>query len=135
MSGSVRPQGLQPSRLLCPWDSPGKNTGSGLPRPPPRDLPDPGIEPMSPALAGRFVTAELPRGVSSSNKGDAKTLGKGAASSHFRAFEHHLESWLSPRSQGHPRGSDSGGLRGGLRHCVSNKCPGDADAAGPGTPL
>ena len=33
---------------------------SGLPRPPPGDLPDPGIEPvspMSPALAGGFLTA------------------------------------------------------------------------------
>ena len=27
VSDSVRPRGLQPSRLLCPWDSPGKNTG------------------------------------------------------------------------------------------------------------
>ena len=33
---------------------------SGLPFPPPGDLPDPGIEP-SPALAGRFVTTALPR--------------------------------------------------------------------------
>ena len=33
---------------------------SGLPFPPPGDLPDPGIEPMSPALAGRFFTAEPP---------------------------------------------------------------------------
>ena len=24
---TLRPQGLQPARLLCPWDSPGKNTG------------------------------------------------------------------------------------------------------------
>ena len=24
-----RPHGLQPSRLLCPWDSPGQNTGVG----------------------------------------------------------------------------------------------------------
>ena len=29
---------------------------SGLPCPPPGDLPDPGIEPVSPALAGRFFT-------------------------------------------------------------------------------
>ena len=29
---------------------------SGLPRPPPGDLPDPGIEPQSPALAGGFFT-------------------------------------------------------------------------------
>ena len=27
MSDSVRPHGLQPTRLLRPWDSPGKNTG------------------------------------------------------------------------------------------------------------
>ena len=33
---------------------------SGLPFPPPGDLPDPGIEPVSPALAGRFFTAEPP---------------------------------------------------------------------------
>ena len=33
---------------------------SGLPFPPPGDLPDPGIEPKSPALAGGFFTAELP---------------------------------------------------------------------------
>ena len=29
MSNSVRPHRLQPSRLRCPWDSPGKNTGVG----------------------------------------------------------------------------------------------------------
>ena len=29
MSGSLRPFGLQPARLLCLWDSPGKNTGVG----------------------------------------------------------------------------------------------------------
>ena len=36
---------------------------SGLPFPPPGDLPDPGIEPaslMSPALAGGFFTTESP---------------------------------------------------------------------------
>ena len=30
---------------------------SGLPFPPPGDLPDPGIEPACPALAGEFFTA------------------------------------------------------------------------------
>ena len=33
---------------------------SGLPFPPPGGLPYPGIEPMSPALAGRFFTTERP---------------------------------------------------------------------------
>ena len=32
-----------PTRFLCLWDSP----GSGLPRPPPGNLPNPGIEPTS----------------------------------------------------------------------------------------
>ena len=27
VSDSLRPHGLWPTRLLCPWDSPGKNTG------------------------------------------------------------------------------------------------------------
>ena len=29
MSDSFRPHGLQPARLLCPWSSPGQNTGVG----------------------------------------------------------------------------------------------------------
>ena len=33
---------------------------SGLPFPPAGDLPDPGIKPVSPVLAGRFFTAEPP---------------------------------------------------------------------------
>ena len=46
---TLQPHELQPAGLLCPWDSQGKNTGVGchflL-----WDLPDPGIEPRSPAL-------------------------------------------------------------------------------------
>ena len=30
VSDSVRPHRLQPTRLLCPWDSPGKTTGVGF---------------------------------------------------------------------------------------------------------
>ena len=33
---------------------------SGLPFPPPRDLPDPGLEPTSPALPGGFFTTKSP---------------------------------------------------------------------------
>ena len=58
---TLQPHGLQPARFLCPWISPGKNTGGGLPFPPPGDLPDSGIKPRSPAsspLAGRFFTTE-----------------------------------------------------------------------------
>ena len=57
MSSSLQHYGLQSSRLLCPWDSPGKNTRLGCPALLPGDLPDAGIELvslMSPALAGVF---------------------------------------------------------------------------------
>ena len=29
VSDSLPPHGRQPTRFLCPWDSPGKNTGAG----------------------------------------------------------------------------------------------------------
>ena len=35
-------------------------TNTGLPSPSPGHLPDPGIEPVSPALAGGFFTTEPP---------------------------------------------------------------------------
>ena len=57
------PHGVQPARLLCPRNFPGKNTGEGYHYPSPGDLPDPGIKPASlesPALAGRFCTTEPP---------------------------------------------------------------------------
>ena len=55
----LRLHGLQPTRLLCSWNFPSKNTGVGCHFPTPGDLPDPGIKPASlasPALAGRFFT-------------------------------------------------------------------------------
>ena len=48
LSYSVQPYGLQPAKLLCPWDLPGRKYWSRLPFPPPGDLPDPGIKPTSP---------------------------------------------------------------------------------------
>ena len=47
---------------------------SGLPFPPPRDLPDPGIKPMSPALAGEFFTAELPAAAAAKSLQSCLTL-------------------------------------------------------------
>ena len=43
-----------------PWDFSGKNTGVGGHFRLQGALPDPGIEPMSPALAGRFFTIKPP---------------------------------------------------------------------------
>ena len=55
---SLQPCGLY-ARLLCPWDSSGKNTEVGCHALLEGNLPDPGIQPVSltsPALAGRFIT-------------------------------------------------------------------------------
>ena len=47
---------LMDSRLLCPCDFPGKNIGVGCCFLLKRNLPEPGIKPVSPALAGGFFT-------------------------------------------------------------------------------
>ena len=92
MSNSVWPHRRQPIRLPRPWDSPGNNTGVGccfllqcmkgksesevaqscltLSDPmdcrmlflTPRDLPNPGIKPWSPALQVDYTLSELPGG-------------------------------------------------------------------------
>ena len=59
---SLRPSGLYPARLLCLWGFSRQEYWNGLPCPPPRDLPDLGIEPvsfMSPERAGRFFTISI----------------------------------------------------------------------------
>ena len=60
MSDSLRPDRQEPTRLLCPWDFPGKKTGvSELPFPSLGDLPNPGTGPeslMSLSLAGGWLT-------------------------------------------------------------------------------
>ena len=58
VSDSLRPRGLHPTRLLCPWDSPGKNTAVDCHSP--GDLPDPGIEPRSPSLEADALISEPP---------------------------------------------------------------------------
>ena len=53
-----------PTRILCPWNFPGKNTGVGRHLLSLGHLPDPGVEPeslVSPTLAGGFFTT-APRG-------------------------------------------------------------------------
>ena len=48
------------ARLLCPWDSSGKNTGVGCHALYQGGLPDSGIKPMSPASAAGFFTTDAP---------------------------------------------------------------------------
>ena len=60
LSNSLWPHGLQLTSLLCPLGFSRQEYWSGLPCPPPRNLPDPEMEPTSltsSALAGRFFIA------------------------------------------------------------------------------
>ena len=61
---TLRPRGLQPTRLLWPWDSPGKNIGVGCRfllqgNLPTRGL-NPWIKPWSPTLEADTLTSEPP---------------------------------------------------------------------------
>ena len=60
MSDSLRSHGLQPTRLLCQWDSPGKNTGVGSHSFLQRIFPDPGIEARSLALQLESLLSDPP---------------------------------------------------------------------------
>ena len=63
MFNSSWPHGLKPSRLLCPWHFPGKNTGVGCHFLLQGIFPTQGSNPLSlasSALAGGFFTTALP---------------------------------------------------------------------------
>ena len=92
-SNSLWPHGLQPARFLCPWGFSRQEFWSGLPCPPPGDLPNPRIKPRPPALQADSLLTEPPgkpknTGVSilslahylhranRNRKGDAYTWGK-----------------------------------------------------------
>ena len=63
MSDSLRPHGLQARQAPLSMEFPRQEYWNGLPFSPRGDLPDPGIQPVSPespALAGGFFTTELP---------------------------------------------------------------------------
>ena len=60
VSDSLWPHGPQPTRLLCPWGFSRQEHWSGLPYPPPRDLPKPGIKPRSPSLQTDSLPSEPP---------------------------------------------------------------------------
>ena len=55
---SLRPHGLEPTRLLCPWDFPGKNIGVGCHFLLQGGLPDPGIKLTFPALQADYWLLE-----------------------------------------------------------------------------
>ena len=59
VSESLRPHGLQLARHLCPWTSPGKNTGVHRQSLLQGDLPKPGMEPGSPIFQEYSLSSEI----------------------------------------------------------------------------
>ena len=55
---TLQPHGLWLTRFLCPWNSPGKNTGVGSHSFLQGNLPNPGIEPRSPTLQVDSLSSE-----------------------------------------------------------------------------
>ena len=60
MSDSLQSHGLYPTRPLCPWGFSRQEYWSELPCPPPGNLPNPGIEPISPTLQVDSLSSEPP---------------------------------------------------------------------------
>ena len=105
---SLRPHGLQSTRLLCPWNFPRK-----LPFPSPGNLPDPRIEPWSPALQADSLPTDLQgkpanagdKGELSSRPGWKRSLGgKHGNSLQYSCLENPMdrEAWQA-RVHGVPR--------------------------------
>ena len=77
---------------------------SGLPFPSPGDLPDPGIKPISPALAGRFFTTKPP-GSPESARGLLKTqiaivFTHGVSGPHLSRSEEGQRIWIAKKDRG-----------------------------------
>ena len=71
---TLRPHGLESARLLCPWGFSSQEYWSGLPCPPPGDLPNPGIEPRSYELHTDSLLSELPEQPKNTGVGNLSLL-------------------------------------------------------------
>ena len=60
VSDSLKPHGLQPARLLCPWGYSTQEYWSGLPCPPPQALTNPGNQPRSHTLKADYLLVKPP---------------------------------------------------------------------------
>ena len=86
VSDSLWPHELQPARLLRPWGFFRQEYWSGLPRPPPGDPPNPGIELRSATLQADSLLSELV-----SFKNGTQRLAKQALHFGYLHARHHLQ--------------------------------------------
>ena len=96
---TLRSHGLQPTRLLCPWDSPGKNTGMGLTFPPRGNLPGPGIKPAS-SVSPILQAGSLPLSRCGEGQGDQWRNQSGKAPSRLLQQKAKLSSKKNKRREG-----------------------------------
>ena len=71
---TLQPHGQEPTRLLCPWGFSRHEYWSGLPCPPPGDLPNPGIKPKSPTLQADCLPSESPEKPKNTGTGSLSLL-------------------------------------------------------------
>ena len=95
MSDSFCSHGLSSARLFCPWGFSRQEYWSGLPCPPPGNLPNPGIEPRSPTLQADSLPSEPPG--KPSPPGDLPNPGIEPRSPHCRLILYCLSHQGSPR--------------------------------------
>ena len=127
VSDSLWPRGLYPTRLLCPWDFPGKNTGVDC------HFLLQGIfltQALSPhlcifTLAGGFFTTKSP--------GKPRSCGSGSKT--VRGHQNYLEGLLKHSCLAGFQPQHFWFSRSWIRWNIffSNGFPGPVDAAGPGT--
>ena len=138
MSNSLRPHGLYPTRLACPWDFLGKNTGLGSHSLLPGIFLTQGLNLHCRQILYRLSQQGIPNHIVYSR---ALVVKLENASEPHGGLSHHRLLGLSPGFSDSVHHIHS--LRTSLsiffffflRTSLSNKSPGDADAAGPETVL
>ena len=94
VSDSLWSHGLCLSRLLCPWDSPGKNVGVGCHFLPLGIFPSQGLNYESPVLAGGFFITLLPGKLPVSPM-SVLFLSMWPTEEHFKTICWMLNAWLA----------------------------------------
>ena len=111
LSDSQPPQGLQPSRLLCPWSFSRQEQWSGLPCSAPGDIPNLGIEPRSPTLQEDYLSSEPPGRV----KEESEKVGLKCNIKKLTSW--HLVTYIMANKRGKSGNSDKFYFPGLKNHC------------------
>ena len=90
------PMDYSPARLLCPWNSPGKNTGVGCHSLLQGNLPNPGIKPSCPGLQADSLPCEPPGKLSPKQEMQVQSLGQEDPLEKEMAIHSSILAWKIP---------------------------------------